>query len=250
MPSPFTEQEKQRFLELTREGWDRGAAARMVNPQYTGRMFHRLTKAHMTHFYDPEFTEAYNDAVAEGEPHRKSSRDLEMDFKQVATITASGFTKARFITDSQKQQLLSAIRDGIPISAAVAMVEPRTSASQFRSLQKFDAEFADAYREACEEGYPNYQDEIRSMIWETAQAGDYRAQRDLALAHLPEYQKLLPAKLQQGLDVGSIQVFINKYGGQLAPDVLDSFIRELERAERQALPDIEQDNGKRDDAER
>lgn len=229
LPTP---EEKQRFLQYIREGDDRATAAWRINPNLTGTRFRRICHPHSRN-YDPEFAAAYDDAVEERGP-------LDPDRPQVwsgardtsSPLTLGGFTKAMYLTHDQLENFLELVRNGTQAATAAKAIDPPTSITQIQRRAKHDPDFADAFREAKEEGHAAYKDELRGEATRQAFAGDYRALKDQMLMHLEEATALMTSKHEvSGLDGGAIRMLAERHFAELPPEMLDELIKTLEEKE-------------------
>lgn len=115
------------------------------------------------------------------------------------------------------------------MSSAARMVEPQTSLTQINIRANKDAEFARALREAREVGYPVFQERIRGEIVRQAENGEYRATRDLAMIHLPEWVVLRDRRTEiTGANGEAIKIMAMRQFENLPPEVLEQLIEALD----------------------
>lgn len=149
-----------------------------------------------------------------------------------STVTANGFTKGRFLTDKQLADFLDLVRDGTQAATAAGMIDPPTSITQINRRATKDPEFASSFREAKEEGYLAYKDNLRAEATRQAFAGDYRALRDQMLIHLEEARALMTSRHEVGgLDGGAIRLLAERHFSELPREMLDEMIKTLEERE-------------------
>lgn len=236
LPTP---EEKERFLHYIRSGDDRATAAWRINPDYTGTMFRRMCNPLAKRTYDPEFSHAYDDAVEERGPLDPNRQQVWSSRDTSSTTTTSGFTKANYLTNDQLEQFLDLVRDGVQAATAAKQIDPQTSITQIHRRVNRDSDFADAFREAKEEGYSTYKEDLRAEATRQAFAGDYRALKDQMLMHLDEARALMTSKHEvSGLDGGAIRMLAERHFADLPTEMLDEMIRTLEEKElRQLGPD-------------
>ena len=229
-----TPEEKERFLQYIRGGDDRATAAWRINPDFTGTMFKRMTNAHSSKYYDPVFAAAYDEAVEARGP-------LDRDRQQIWSggtrpdgreTTSNGYTKALFLGNDQLEQFLDLVRDGTQAATAARAIDPPTSITQIHRRASKDPDFADAFREAKEEGHVAYKDALRAEATRQAFSGDYRALKDQMMIHLEEARALMTSRHEiTGLDGGAIKLLAERHFSDLPPEMLDEMIRTLEEKE-------------------
>ena len=233
-----TVEEKERFLQYVREGDDRPTAAWRINPEYTGTMFKRMCNPSSKR-YDAEFAESYEEAVEQRgplDPNRAQIWSGASGLGEASPTTSNGFTKANHLSHDQLEQFLDLVRDGTPAAAAAKQVDPTTSITQIHRRASRDADFAEAFRDAKDEGHLAFKDEIRAEGHRQAFAGDYRALKDLMLMHLDEARALMTSRHEvTGLDGGQIRLLAERHFADLPPEMLDEMIRTLEEKERGQL---------------
>ena len=124
------------------------------------------------------------------------------------------------------------MRDATQAATAARAIDPPTSITQIHRRASKDPDFADAFREAKEEGHVAYKDALRAEATRQAFAGDYRALKDQMLMHLEEARALMTSKHEiTGLDGGAIRMLAEKHFADLPPEMLDEMIRTLEQRE-------------------
>jgi hypothetical protein len=230
-PSP---EEKERFLQYIREGDDRATAAWRINPEYTGTMFRRMINPHSSSHYDPVFAAAYDDALEERGPLDPDRALIWSGGRRMGptTTTIGGYTKSLYLSNDQLEQFLELVRDGVQASTAAKQIDPPTSITQIHRRATKDPDFADVFREAKEEGYSAYKEDLRAEATRQAFAGDYRALKDQMMIHLEEARALMTSRHEvTGLDGGAIKMLAEKHFSDLPPEMLDEMIRTLEEKE-------------------
>lgn len=230
LPSP---EEKERFLQYIREGDDRATAAWRINPDFTGTMFRRMCNPHSTSRYDPVFAAAYDEAVEERGPLDPERERVWSGIRDSgSTTTLSGATKANYLTNDQLEEFLDFVRDGIQPAIAAQEIVPPTTITQIHRRASREPEFAEAFREARDEGYETYKEKLRGEATRQAFAGDYRALKDQMLMHLEEARALMTNRHEiGGLDGGAIRLLAEKHFADLPADLLDEMIRTIEQKE-------------------
>lgn len=227
-----SKEQKERFLQYIRDGDDRATAAWRINPELTGTMFRRICSPSSRN-YDAEFAAAYDDAVEERGP-------LDPDRPQIwsgardssSSTTISGHTRAMHLSNDQLETFLDLVRNGTQLATAARMLEPPTTITQINRRAAKDSDFAAALREAKEDGFAAYKDELRAEASRQAFAGDYRALKDQMLMHLEEAGVLMTSKHEvTGLDGGAIRMLAERHFADLPPEMLDELISTLERKE-------------------
>jgi hypothetical protein len=218
----ITEADKRRFLEFVADGHGRAAAARRVNPDYTGSLFARLM-SHSNRSYDHEFALEYEqtraDALAAGK--RKCFRQMS---RASRTLSGNGHIRAMHISVEHQEQFLHDVKEGTPLRQAAEKIG--TSLWQLDRLCTHNEDFARAYNEARAIGYPVMQENLRAEAHRQAFAGDYRALRDMLIIHAPEYAVLnRAAKGDHDIDLRSL---LEQKLGSLPAEKLDAIIQILE----------------------
>jgi hypothetical protein len=146
------------------------------------------------------------------------------------------------LTNDQLEEFLDLVRDGTQAAMAANQIEPKTSITQIHRRASRDTDFAEAFREAKDEGYSAYKENLRAEATRQAFAGDYRALRDQMLMHLDEARALMTNRHEiSGLDGGAIRLLAEKHFADLPTEMLDEMIRTLE--EKEQLGQIGQGNG-------
>jgi hypothetical protein len=118
------------------------------------------------------------------------------------------------------------VREGTPLKTAADQIG--TSLWQLNTLCEHDPNFTSLYAEARRVGYPVMQENLRNEAHRQAFAGDYRALRDMAIIHLPEYGVLnRSAKVEP--DERNLRALLLEKMGDLPKAVLDELVAILER---------------------
>lgn len=232
----ITHHEREKFLEHVRDGHSRAAAARRVNPDYSGTMFSRLMSQNSIS-YDHDFALAYLEAqaVAKDAGKRKCVRKRIVHSRP---RTINGAIRAMHISEDAQEEFIRLVTDGTPVKAAADQIG--TSLYQLDVLCRYDPDFARLYAEAKRHGYPAMQENLRAETMRQAFAGDYRALRDLNIIHLPEYAILnRAAKGEHDVD---LRTLLLERMGNLPPEVLDEMIKLIE-GQADAESDGEEDDG-------
>jgi hypothetical protein len=190
--------------------------------------------------YDPEFAEAYEEAIrirGPADPSREIPAELSMPSPK--RTNSNGFIKAAHLTDGELEEFLEMVRDGK--RAALAAKEIGTSITQINRRSNRDAGFGQAFRDAQEEGLEAYRENLRAEATRQAFAGDYRALRDQMIMHLEEAGAITTSKHEVGgFDGASIRILAERHFGDLPPELLDQMIAHLEKRE---LGELEAGNG-------
>ena len=227
----ISEADKRKFLEFVADGHSRAAAARRVNPDYTGALFARLmspSNRSYDHEFALEFERTRTEALAAGK--RKCFRQMGRTSR---TFSGKGNLRSMHISADAQEQFIADVKEGVPLRQAAEKIG--TSLWQLDRLCTHSEEFARAYTEARAIGYPVMQENIRAEAHRQAFAGDYRALRDMAIIHLPEYAVLnRGAKSDSDID---LRTLIEQKFGQLPPSKIDAIIKIIE--EGGDLPAIE-----------
>lgn len=232
-----TDEEKQRFLEYIREGDDRATAAWRINPEFTGSMFRSMCNPHSPRNYDSDFTAAYDEACAARGPLDPDRQQIWSAERESCPTTRSGWTKAMHLTEDQLDEFLDLVQEGVQAATAAKMLDPPTSMGQINKRVAKDKEFADEFRQAKEEGYDSYKENLRAEWVRQGFAGDYRALRDQLIVHLDEVRPLLTTQKHElsGPDQGAIRLFADRFP-DLPPELLEEMIKSLEKKEFGELP--------------
>lgn len=230
-----TPEEKEEFLQYIRDGNDRGTAAQMVNPEYTGTMFRSMCNPRSTKNYDPDFATAYDEAVEERGPLDPTREQFWSGGSR--TTTPNGWTKAMHLTSDQLASFLDHVRDGKPAFAAAQQIDPPTSITQIHRRVAKDPEFAVEFRKAMEEGYSSYKASLHAEAARQAFAGDYRALRDQLIIHDEHVRGVLTTNRHEfgNLDEAQMKILLEKYVPGLSSKALDELIEAREKQERGAL---------------
>jgi len=226
------QEEKDRFLEYIRGGDDRATAAWKINPEFSGSMFRSMSNPRSTRNYDADFALLYDEAVAFRGPLDPNRQHIHSSERGGVSVTLSGFTKGSHLTEEQLDEFLELVRDGAQPATAAQDLETPTSITQINRRAAKDAEFAKEFREAREEGYDAYKDNLRAEATRQAFAGDYRALRDQMLMHLEEASALMTNRHEiGGLDGGAIRLLAERHFADLPPEMLEKMIETLEEKE-------------------
>lgn len=216
---------KETYLALLRSGKMPPEAAQLVHKDFTASMFRRLTNESSAN-YDPQFAADYLRARAEQRAHSPARTPSA----KPRTTTLSGHVKANYIPEETLDEFLEHVSNGVPLYEACAKLEPKTSLTQINRRAVRDPEFAERYAEAKEEGYPQFQEGLRAQIIKLAHAGDYRAARDLAIIHLPEFKQLTTQRHELTGEAGAaIRLVAAQALPELPQEMLDSLIEHVER---------------------
>lgn len=222
----ISKEEKDLFLAFVRSGVSPPEAAQRVNSDYTASMFRHLVNQDAKNF-DADFAAEYLRARAQGRPEQPRNHPAAPP----RTTTLSGNVKAMYLTEEMLDGFLEEVENGIPIKDACDHIEPRTTLSQINRRAHRDPVFAEKYAEARKLGYPIFQERIRGKVAEIGFVdGDYRAVKDLASIHLPEFQQLLTRKHEiSGMANIDIRVFAERVLPDLPSEMIDQIIVELEK---------------------
>ena len=229
-----TEEEKARFLQYIREGDDRATAAWRINPEFTGTMFRKMVNPHSLAHYDPVFATAYDEALEERGPLDPDRALIWSGGRREnsSPTTVGGYTKSLHLSNDQLEQFLEHVRDGVQASTAAKQLEPPTSITQIHRRAAKDPDFAEAFREAKEEGYSAYKEDLRAEATRQAFAGDYRALKDQMMIHLEEAKALSTSRHEvTGLEGGAIRMLAERHFADLPAEMLEEMIRTLEEKE-------------------
>lgn len=227
-------EEKERFLKYIREGDDRATAAWRINPEYTGTMFKRMVNPHSTKHYDADFAAAFEEALEERGPLDPERPRIWSGGRRddASQTTMGGFTKSLYLTHDQLEEFLDLVRDGMMASTAAKQITPPTSITQIHRRAARDSDFAEALREAQEEGYAAYKEDLRGEAVRQAFAGDYRALKDQMMIHLEEAKALMTSRHEvTGLDGAAIRLFAERNFAELPPEMIEEMISTLEKKE-------------------
>jgi hypothetical protein len=200
-------------------------------------MFKRMVNPQASKHYDPKFAADYDDAIEERGPVDQDRPQIwsggrRQDGQQ--HTTSGGYTKSLYLTHDQLEQFLDLVRAGVLISAAARQIDPPTSITQINRRAARDSDFAESFREAKEEGFDAFKEDLRAEAVRQAFSGDYRALKDQMLMHLPEAKTLMTTKHEvTGLDGGAIRMLAEQVFSDLPPEMLESLIAEVEKQEEQ-----------------
>lgn len=227
--------DKDAFLDYLRIGKSPPDAAALVSEAYTASMFRRLLSEKSTD-YDPFFAAEYLRARAEGRKHA----DARPESGKPRTTTMSGHVKADYLSPEMLDQFCEYVEAGVPAADAAQLLEPRTSITQINRRAGKDETFAEAYAEARKAGYPAYQEGLRATIQRMADQGDYRAARDLAIIHLPEFRESFLTKKTEimGGTTNEIRLLVQQVFPELSDGDLDMLINTVEQRQIGAGDDV------------
>lgn len=221
-----TDDEKQEFLVFLRAGKTPPEAAELVQSGYTASMFRRLTNEHGRD-YDPFFTAEYLRARAEG----RKLQAPRADAGKPRPTTLSGHVKSEYLTEEMLEQFCEYVEAGVPSHDAAKMLEPATTITQVNRRAAKDDEFAARYAEARQVGYPSFQEGLRATIQRFADNGDYKAARDLAIIHLPEFRDAFLTKKTEmmGGTTNELKILVQQVFPELSDGDLDMLIDTVEQ---------------------
>lgn len=222
----MTDEEKRDFCVYLRAGKSPPEAAEAVNPSYTASMFKRFTNE-QSREYDPFFAAEYLRARAEG----RQLAPARPPTGKPRTTTLQGHVKAEYITDEMLDQFIEYLEAGVPAHDAALLLEPKTTITQINRRAAKDTIFADQYAEAKKQGYPNFQEGLRATIYRMAESGDYKAARDLAIIHLPEFREAFLTKkteIMGGLN-NELKVLVQQVFPELPDSELEHLIQTVEQ---------------------
>jgi hypothetical protein len=217
--------DKDAFLDYLRIGKSPPDAANMVNEAYTASMFRRLLSEKSTD-YDPFFAAEYLRARAEGRKHA----DPRPQAGKPRTTTLSGHVKSDYLSPEMLEQFCEYVEAGVPAVDAAALLDPKTTITQINRRAAKDEEFADMYAEARKTGYPAYQEGLRATIQRMADQGDYRAARDLAIIHLPEFREAFLTKKTEimGGTTNEMRLLVQQVFPSLSDGDIEMLIEQVE----------------------
>lgn len=223
----MTDQQKKDFCAYLRTGKTAPEAAALVHPEFTASMFKRYTNE-QSRDYDPFFAAEYIRAKAEGRKLRHEDRSASA---QPRVTTLSGHVKADYITDEMLDQFVEYVEAGVPSHDAALLLEPKTSITQINRRAAKDEEFAQRYADAKHKGYPAFQEGLRATIARMAEQGDYRAARDLAIIHLPEFRDAFLTKKTEilGGTSNELRVLVSQVFPELPDAELNRLIQTVEQ---------------------
>jgi hypothetical protein len=220
-----SEEEKAEFCAYLRAGKTPPEAAALVNEHYTGSMFRRYCNE-QSRDYDPLFAAEYLRAQAEGRRYQTRPPG-----GRPRTTTLSGHVKADYLSDEMLEQFCEYVEAGVPSHDAAQLLDPKTTITQINRRAKKDAAFAERWGEAREQGYPAFQEGLRSTIKRMADTGDYRAARDLAIIHLPEFREAFLTRKTEimGGTSNEIKLLVQQVFPELSDGDLDKLIDTVEQ---------------------
>lgn len=147
--------------------------------------------------------------------------------KQPRKTTVRGFTRWMYLTHDQIEAILDEVRAGVPIEEACRTAG--TSSSQFSRRCKREPDLAEQVKEAMEEGLPAKQNWLRYMIHQQIKNGNWKALRDEAMIHLPEYEALRTQRFEHTVThQDALTTAIVKAVEKMSNAELDSEIAKLE----------------------
>jgi hypothetical protein len=221
---PLTDEQRETFLDLTRRGWNRGAAAKEIGTTGT-RMRRMIDETCVT--YDHEFALAYLDALANVQPDGTAPKPRDTHSSGSRTHTSNGRKRWNALTEEEIDSFLERVSNGEHKYQVAS--DLGTSLGQIERLAANDPDFAAELAQALESGYPLFVDWMRSLAVKQAEKGDYKALRDLLVVHAPEYAVLRTTRHEVGgYDGGAIQV-ISEVFPSLPSHVLDGLIEAIEQ---------------------
>lgn len=138
-----------------------------------------------------------------------------------------------YLSDGQIEGILEALREGKPKQQAA--LENGTSWTQFKSRFKREPKLEALVDEAVSEGRPAFQEMLRSELFHQAfVAKNYRAVRDLAMVHLPEWDVLRTQRFEHTVTgtVALQQAAQEAFAG-MSNEEIEARIRFLEEARDQ-----------------
>lgn len=238
----ITQEEKDHYLTWLRAGKAPPEAAQLVNNTYTASMFRRMCSEN-SRDYDPFFAADVLRARAEG----RKNAPPRPDSGKPRTTTLSGHIKADYLTPEMLEQFCEYVENGVAAADAAQLLEPRTTITQINRRAAKDEEFAALYADAKSNGYPAFQEGLRSTIQRMAENGDYRAARDLAIIHLPEFRESFltrKTEIMGGLN-NELKVLVQQVFPELSDKDLDMLISTVEQRQLESgdIVDAETDDG-------
>lgn len=224
--SGIPQHDKDSFLDYLRIGKAPPEAANLVSDAYTASMFRRLLSEN-SRDYDPFFAAEYLRARAEGRKHAP----YRPESNQPRTTTLSGHVKADYLTEEMLDQFCEYIEGGVQAHDAALLLDPKTTITQINRRAAKDETFANQYAEAKQTGYPAFQEGLRATIERMAQNGDYRAARDLAIIHLPEFRDAFLTRKTEimGGTSNEIKLLVQQVFPELSDNDLDMLIDTVEQ---------------------
>jgi hypothetical protein len=227
-----TDEEKTAFLTWLKAGKTPPEAAESVSPEYTASMFRRMT-SEQSRDYDPIFAGEYMRARAEGRQYAERP-----PAGKPRMMTLQGHIRAKYLTDEMLEHFCDYVEAGVPSHDAALLLEPKTTITQINRRAAGDEAFAEQYAEAIKLGYPAFQEGLRATISRMAEAGDYRAARDLAIIHLPEFREAFLTKKTEimGGTTNELLVLVKQVFPELSDGELGKLIETVEQ--RQLGPGV------------
>lgn len=160
---------------------------------------------------------------------------MSLQERQPQTTTLQGYTRAKYLTDDQLGQILDAMASGT--DAVTACLEAGTSHTQFRKRYKSDPDLEGRVIAARAEGDSEFNEIIRHELrWHALVKKDYKALRDLAMIHLPEWDIMRTQRFEHA-HTGTVD--IEHRLAEYTKEELET-IRRLELEKVGELPVIEQ----------
>jgi hypothetical protein len=219
----LSDEDKQRFLDLTQRGWNRGAAAREIGT--TGTRLRRMVDDSCA-TYDHDFALAYLSALANVKPDGTAPQPRDTHSVGSRTHTSNGRKRWNALTEEEIDTFLERVANGDHKYQVAS--DLGTSLGQIERLAANDPDFATELAQALESGYPLFVDWMRSLAVKQAEKGDYKALRDLLVVHAPEYAVLRTTRHEVGgYDGNPIQI-ISEVFPTLPSHVLDELITAIE----------------------
>jgi hypothetical protein len=145
--------------------------------------------------------------------------------------TNFGYTKAKYLTDKQIDQILHLVAEGLPL--AVAAREGGTSSHQFTMRANREPELKERLDRALEDGNPAFQESLRAKFWwHIFVDNNYKALKDAILMHTPEGDKLRTNRFEIGnTDGEALKVQYEIAFGHLSTAELRDQLAKLESGE-------------------
>lgn len=168
-----------------------------------------------------------------------STEEWRTEWRAASMVTASGFTKQKYLTEEQIEEICNLISEGIPQVEAAKRCG--TSSLQFTRRARKDPEVKKKLEAAKDEGRPEYENALRAEAYFQAFVEkNYKALRDQLLIHLPEYAPLTTHRIEVGnIDGESFKLAAMKaLGPDISTEELDLVIKIFER-QQAALPSAE-----------
>lgn len=211
-----TEEQKRRFIDLCRKGMDRTEAARAVGEQPSTFQILSLD--------DEGFREEMVGAL------RESWKKRRME-------------EARGLSKEVRAEFLELVGSGkLPVEAAQAVGGQYRHFSRLCNVAShyYDPEFHRLYIGALQEGHEPFQNRIRNLQINAAEAGEYRAIRDMVIQYLPEGEKLSAKKIEvRDGDLEALkQAALGIDRSQLTDEELAQYIRLAEKAAGNNRPEL------------